>query len=452
VVQLLDELSSVGASIRVPELRDIRLTRRVRSVIDHPDFQRLRRVRQLGPTHWVYPGAMHTRFEHSIGVYGVVQDFLRSLLQRPAFRDAVCEQDLLAVLAGGLLHDIGHYPYAHSLEALHRRGSETPRHEDLVGPILKRGISAILEQQWGVDSQRVIRLIQVKRDHQPNQVDKILASILSSAIDADKLDYLQRDSLHLGVPYGRSFDANRLIASLRLNEDEDGTAIDAKGRISAEMFIFSRYMMFSEAYWHHTVRSACAMVEAALGDHLERRGSDPQELADDLLARSDDELIEWVRALAPAGSLTSRLLLRMTGDHRQLYKRLATYSRSYAEEEKRQAYERLYSMDADELARVTVGISEVLSRRCGTPVAPGDVLIDTPPRDKDHHETVDVCYGNVRGRRAYPLHEISRIVSGVHTDFVHVVKKIRIFVTPEIAERARTTQHAIEEAILEVIQ
>ena len=105
--------------VRIPELNNVALTRRTLRLIDHPDFQRLRRVKQLGPTHWVYPGAVHTRFEHSNGVFSCVRNYLLALLQDPLFAEKVAEKDLLTALAAGLLHDLGHYPFAHSLEALH---------------------------------------------------------------------------------------------------------------------------------------------------------------------------------------------------------------------------------------------------------------------------------------------------------------------------------------------
>jgi len=349
---LLPELLSFGPQVRVPTMRDVRLTSRVQAIVDHPDFQRLRRVRQLGPTHLVYPGAVHSRFEHSLGAYDYVCRFLVSLLRNPSFSESVTEQDLLTVLAAGLCHDVGHYPFAHSLEALHRRGRDTPRHEDLSGELIQNSFGLILEKQWQVDPQRVVRLICTKHNKQPSSLDSILASIISSAIDADKMDYLERDSAHMGVPYGRSFDSGRLIASLTLNESENSIAITAKGKVSAEMFVFSRYMMFSEAYWHHTVRSASAMLEAALADHVGRLMPDPDDLKLFLLATSDNELLNSIFVQAPPSSVAARLLQGLTGNRRSMYKRVATFSRVYAEDEKRAAYEALYGMDSNEIDAV----------------------------------------------------------------------------------------------------
>src|SRR5438046_7684181 len=92
---------------------------------------------------------------------------------------------------------------------------------------------------------------------------RILKSMLNGPIDIDKMDYLVRDSLHAGVPYGRNFDQQRLIGSFCLNKAGDGLAINHKGRTAAEMMVFSRYVMFSEVYWHHAVRAGTAMLQRA---------------------------------------------------------------------------------------------------------------------------------------------------------------------------------------------
>jgi len=294
-------------------------------------------------------------------------------------------------------------------------------------------------------------LIQVKHARQPSRLDQVLASILSSAIDVDKMDYLERDSAHLGVPYGRAFDAGRLIAALTLNEAGDAIAVTAKGKVSAEQFVFSRYMMFSEAYWHHAVRAASAMIEAAFADFVARNEPEPDALVARLLGTGDDALLQYFYDASPEGSVSRRLLDGMTGDRRRLHKRVATYSRVYAESEKREAYERLYALDGAGLDRVTTRLRTHLAEVTGCELEHGDVLVDTPPRDKDHHETVDVCYPNVRGQGAYPLHELSHIVAGVHHDFVRVVKKIRVFVCPELATAVRQQQGRAEEAMMKAI-
>ncbi|MFP4597604.1 MAG: HD domain-containing protein [Persicimonas sp.] len=445
-------------SVRVPELRNVPVTRRVARVIDHPAFQRLRRVRQLGPTHLVYPGAVHTRFEHSLGVYSCVRMYVMALLHNAPFAGSATEEDLLTVLAAGLLHDVGHYPFAHSLEALHLKGRDTPRHEEVGGRIIRgefetlRGdepIGELLRREWGVDPERVIGLCtgDLAAD---GSMEKILRSIISSSIDADKMDYLERDSHHMGVPYGRNYDRGRLLDSLTLNQDEDGVAVVSKGKVPAEMFIFSRYTMFSEAYWHHTVRAASAMVESALAAFHSRGGFEPNALTEVLLDHDDDRLLEWLRAQTPPGSATRYLTRGLTGNRRRLYKRLATFSRVYTEERKQQAYERIYHMDAPALYGLVDRLRVRLSSMVGRSLHPADIVIDTPPRDKDKLETVEIVYPGASGQQHYPLHELSRVVAGIQDDFVMVVKKIRVFIEPQLAAEL-DGRDGVEEVLLEEI-
>jgi uncharacterized protein len=444
------ELSLGGfptGSVRVPELRNIAVTDRVVAIIDHPAFQRLRRVRMLGPIHLVYPGATHTRFEHSLGVYGCVQWYLKSLLRHKAFAESVSEVDLLTVLAAGLLHDIGHYPFAHSLEALHLKGEDAPRHEEVGGRIIHgefaslrggQSIADILRTRWQVDPDRVIGLCTGNLGPNASSIDRLLKSIVSSTIDADKMDYLERDSHHLGVPYGRNYDRDRLLASLTLNEAEDHIAISSKGKISAEMFIFARYTMFSEVYWHHTVRAASAMVENGLAAFQSRASLDPEVFLERLLSHDDEALLGWICDQTPEASATHRLVSGLLPQQRRLYKRIATFSRAYVETSKQRAYERIYAMDRAPLFDLTSRLTARLSALVGRPLHPADLIIDIPPRDKDRLETIDVVFPEVSGQRHYRLHELSRIVAGIQEDFVGVVKKIRIFATPQLADELRT--------------
>ncbi len=446
-------------TIRVPELRNVAFTTRVRAVVDHPAFQRLRRVRQLGPTHLVYPGAVHTRFEHSLGVYSCVQLYLQNLLRTPAFAASATEEDLLTVLAAGLTHDLGHYSFAHNLEALHHKGRDTPRHEQVGGRIIRgeiaslrgsRTVGQILADDWGVDPERVIALSTGDHDRQ-DSMQCVLRSIISSAIDADKMDYLERDSIHLGVPYGRNYDRDRLLASLTLNENEDKIAVLSKGKVSAEIFIFGRYTMFSEAYWHHTVRSASAMLEAALAAFHSRSELEADDLLEVLLDHDDDGFLRWLSSEMPASSATRYLIDNLVGNRRRLYKRVATFSRVYTEESKRAAYDRIYNMQASEVYNLADRLRIRLSDAVGRTLHPADLIIDTPPRDKDKMETVDVMYPGATGQRQYPLHELSRIVAGVQDDFIMVVKKIRLFASPDLAAQLDACKLDVEDIILSEI-
>lgn len=445
------------APVRVPELRNVALTRRVLRVLDHPDVQRLRRVRQLGPTHLVYPGATHTRFEHSIGVYENVRHYLTSLLQDRSFVRSVCEEDLLTGLAAGLLHDLGHYPFAHSLEALHHKGLAGPRHEDLASSLMTgllspRPLAGLLEKEWRVDPGRVSRLIAGSAREQATAVDRVLWSILHAPIDADKMDYLERDSIHMGVPYGRNYDRDRLLSTLRVDPDTGLLAVSDKGRISAEIFIFCRYTMFSEAYWHHTVRSASAMVERALEDFRLRSDLEGDGLARFLLGHGDEGLLRALHGLAPEASAARNLLEGLAGGTRLLFKRVLTLSRVHRDAGVRRVYEAVFRLDRAGVHACEEAVRRSLSRRAGRELLAWEVIVDTPPPGKDRIEDVAVLFGD---RTSAPLSSLSKIVEGISTDFVKVVKKIRVFVSPRAAGealRSAGSRRALADDLLEALE
>ena len=143
--------------------------------------------------------------------------------------------------------------------------------------------------------------------------------MLSGPIDIDKMDYLFRDSLHAGVPYGRNFDQQRLIGSLCLNEAGDGLAMTDKGKTAAELMVFARYVMFSEVYWHHGVRAATAMLQRAF--YLLHGALD----LDALFRMTEQELIAELRR-RPAAARPANCSTGLFGPTRRLYKRLAQYS------------------------------------------------------------------------------------------------------------------------------
>lgn len=446
-------------SIRLPEASSVPMTRRVQSLLDHPAMQRLRRVRQLGPMHMLYPGATHTRFEHSLGVFANAREYLTHLMRHSGFSQSAREVDLLSLLAAALLHDVGHYPFSHSIEALHHKGQHVPHHAEITARMIRgeiqlvgeRPLYALLREEWGVNPERVIGLITGRWDCAMDPLDGALRSVLASAIDANKMDYLYRDAHHMGLPYGKHYDRQRLLSSLTLTPMGDRIAIMDKGRVSAEMFIFSRYTMYSEAYWHHTVRAANVMVEAAFDAFQSCTQFDPEDLLDALLRHDDEQLLDWLRAQTPERSATRYLIGGMSGYRRALYKRVLTLSRASGDW-RRMIFERLWTMTPGELYGLTDRLRVTLSSALGHPLHPADLIIDVPaPRDL-RPRRVDVVYAESGEARAWPLHEISSIVAGIERDFAAVIQKIRLFAEPRLAARLEAHPHAQDLIVDEIMR
>ncbi len=421
----IPELAGIDARrgmVRIPPEVDVPLTPRVRRLIDIPQFHRLTKISQLGLVSRVYPAAIHTRFEHSLGVYRLALLFLRQLDQDPRFAAAISPAAAQRLIVAALLHDIGHWPFCHPLEDM--RLPNVPQHEELAARFLhSEPIASLLRADWQVEPDDVLSLL---TGNCRGKTDAILASILSGPIDIDKMDYLARDSLHAGVPYGRNFDQQRLIGSLCLNAAGDGLAITEKGKTAAEMMVFARYVMFSEVYWHHGVRSATAMLQRAF--FLLHQRLDLSELF--RLAEP-----EWIAELIRVAQQTpaAGLLDGLFGQQRGLYKRLAQYSLF----EQRELYERLARRPYCWLARCAENFAAQASSALQQPIAAEDVLFDAPPVELEVEFNVDVFY--VKSTKFRRLSEVSPVVRTLAKEqFDDYVKRVRVFAAPRIVEELRS--------------
>ena len=205
-------------------------------LMQHPFFQRLRRIRQLGLTHYVYPGALHTRFHHALGAMQLMVlaiDVIRSK------GHTITEQEAEAACCAILLHDVGHSPFSHALENSLVRGIP---HEQM-GVLMMHELNNVFEGKLQM-------AIDIFNDHYPK---KFLHQLISGQLDMDRLDYLMRDSFYTGVSEGViSFD--RIIKMLNVFNDE--LVIDIKGIYSIEKFIVARRLMYWQVYLHKTVLAA----------------------------------------------------------------------------------------------------------------------------------------------------------------------------------------------------
>jgi HD superfamily phosphohydrolase len=225
-------------------------------LIDSYEFQRLRRVKQLGLALYTYQGAEHSRFAHSLGALHL----MTRVLDRLAERHRISEEDRAAARAAALLHDIGHGPFSHVMEKVLSFHHEawTVRavldEETEVGRVL-RSFSAELPR-------RVAEIIEGK--FQP----AYLAQLVSSQLDVDRMDYLLRDSLMTGAKYGL-FDLEWIINAIEVDEEANRIYVSARGLYAVEEYLQARYYMFRQVYFHRTLRSAEAVLRSTLRRALE---------------------------------------------------------------------------------------------------------------------------------------------------------------------------------------
>jgi len=248
------------------------LTKRVSRLINHPAVTRLAQVTQLGFVSLVYPGATYSRFEHSLGTFAKCCEIIRSLWydrECCLFRSIMSKADIEALMISSLLHDIGQYPLAHELTEVHQDFSPDCFTRELIFALdsnTEESIADVILSEWGVKPNRVVDILTGEKTS--DLKIRILNSIISGPLDADKLDYIDRDSLHTGVTFGRDIDHGRLLRNLTIccqtdRNNEIGVAelgVTEKARAVAESIWRARREMFRQVYWHHSMRALKSML------------------------------------------------------------------------------------------------------------------------------------------------------------------------------------------------
>ena len=337
--------------VRDPLWDNITLDDAALSLVDSAPFQRLRYVRQLGHAFLVYPGATHSRFEHALGAYHLTRRALATLESRGELT-GVSADDCTAVTFAALLHDVGHYPFSHSLEEAGFPAHEAQGEARITSGILQEKLCAIGGTQFPL---RVAELIR-SRSASP------LQGLISGTLDLDKIDYLCRDSRMCGVPYG-TVDVDRLLGSITVLPAGPGGSrtlgVQEKGVSALESLLFAKYQMYRNVYWHHAVRSATCMFKRAARGAV-RRGTVTRERVAEL---TDDELMQLL--IEKDGSPLARALRE-----RRLYKRALDLPGN----EVRSPTPEWVAEDPDLLERV----EDALAIELG--LAAGELLLDFPSR------------------------------------------------------------------------
>ncbi|WP_297549215.1 HD domain-containing protein [Thermococcus sp.] len=240
----------------------MKVTGVILDLVKTPEFQRLRHIRQLGLAYLVYPGANHSRFEHSLGTWHIAK--------RLADEVGLNEEESLLLQVGALLHDIGHGPLSHTFEGIYRHYVKERDHMRLGQDIIMGRINITGEEDggripeilesYGIKPEEVADLI-LGKSKKP-----YLGQMLHGGVDVDQLDYLIRDAHYTGVAHG-IIDLERLLKVLEIHENE--LVVDEKGVEAVEGMMVARSLMYSRVYFHHTVKIAEGMLTRALEFALE---------------------------------------------------------------------------------------------------------------------------------------------------------------------------------------
>lgn len=430
------------SKIRIPFSGSVPVSREILEIIDTSDFQRLRGVSQLGPCQFVYPGANHTRFEHSIGAYYLALRYLQVLLKNPYFYEAVedVEEAIKLVVLAALLHDIGHYPYSHWIEELTGLPDDMTfdRHEERAKEIiLERELGDIIETRWQADPIQVCRLISGGTF---SSREELLRSIIDSDIDVDKIDYLQRDSAHCGVPYGLSFDVSRLTSSLWINEKRNKICLTEKGRSSFAALVMSNIIMYQEVYWHKTVRACNAMFKRFFYEFLERSMVSMKTTRRRYLSYSDEMFIGALWRNVKGDEELSALLRPFVNRGRILYKPAYVHYHGHELYVERESTKRLFDLLAskDYVTQVEMSRSFAGEIKKHIPELKSlDVILETTPIT--YREVAELSgfefYDTKKGEYEAPTSEIKGLNRYLETN-----RRSYIFCKPKYYDRIRALQ------------
>jgi HD superfamily phosphohydrolase len=494
----IDELA-VGAtaatSIATPTGR-VSLSHRMLAVLNHPAMQRLRHIPQLEFVSLVFPGATHTRLLHSLTSFDTTRRYLLHLLRDPSFRLMVDDYDVEATLLWGLTHDIGHYPLSHmfedfATEQVDAGGPVTiPTDEDLfwafalperttshfrdyatfIQKDVRRATSArgrsfaeMLAHKNLFAPEVFERLVRIGEPRELRY--RLLAGVLSSSIDVDKVSYLTDDSVMTGVRFGHGLDIDGLLAALRTPESSDvpaGTspvvAITDKGLPGAESVILARYWMLKRVYWHHTNRAMIAMVKSVISQLSDAGRLDMGEYLRENLFSDAPQALRWLsdrfEQVVGEGKLGDppprNPLSGILGGERQIYKRLISVAKGREE----RLYGRLSFKRAAELRGVVETVEAVIREHLDDPdiMRPGDVIIDVPSVHRELSATPVLVYPQDPSQEVSDLLSASPVSEALRQEFDAHVKKCRIMLHPELAQAVRGKQADVREQVRRALE
>jgi HD superfamily phosphohydrolase len=274
--QFLDIVDPIHNFIRVYDAE--------RKIIDSPIFQRLRRIRQLSGAHLTYPGAQHSRFEHSLGVMHVAGQASNALKEK----GLLSSEQIQDIRLAALLHDVGHGPFSHLFEEVLQTKKKISHEEIGKQIILHSEIGDILDKS-GVNKKHVTKLAFGDSKY------RFVNEIISGSLSADMMDYLQRDGYFTGAEHAK-IDHQRIIRSLDVYKSK--LALDRSALYSFESMILSRYQMFKAVYFHKTVRSAEVMMLEAIRLADDECGFTTLNL-DDYVKMTDEFVVSQILGLTP---------------------------------------------------------------------------------------------------------------------------------------------------------
>jgi HD superfamily phosphohydrolase len=444
------------------------LTRRVDALVRHPSLTRLQLVPQLTIVRSASPGGNHTRYEHSLGVMENVRRMLSTLLDEPSFLGVLGQDSIETGLVAALLYNAHRFPFSNIIHELNKR---LPPGDDKVFETFAR--SNLLEEVFGekfkshkgltltelisetfpsVNLEKLNRILTSSNASRLEQPDEMaLYTLLNSSLDARVVDFVRRDSLHLGLSSGDAFELEDLLPHLTIRPARTGSAINQvtlrpSGISVAEQIILMRYWLYQRVYWNQPNRAYNAAIRRALLDLVEIPGFE-NDFRASVLSFDESQLLNYLYASAEAAGLlsTAALLCLVKGTEKILYREVFSRSRRQCESDpvlqdaddlgtlisKTMSYETMRKYERN-LAQIIAKRTKLISST-GAPL----VLIDVPFEPGNIKLGADIFVAthsnsNFEGNDLRSLDSVSPIVAAVNSNFSDELQRLRILVRGDV--------------------
>jgi HD superfamily phosphohydrolase len=460
-VEELKPPSSTSKYLQIPN-RQIPVSTLVSSILDTRSFRRLSSINQLGMVDFIYPGAGYRRYQHCLRAYGYCCDFLLSLNNSPDFRLLFTPELARQTLILALLHDINHFPFLHTFQELNWPSFQEISLLDLTcdGEVTgdAPSIYEIVEKETGLTPKQLKDILfedhtaLVEKNYAPGL--QIAKSLIDSGADIDKLAYLEDDSAHTGVAYGRGIDVARLVSSATVAHVEVGLkkgwhlAFKEDGVAAVESLVMARYWMFRSVYWHRTNRAFMAMLlevarEVFPEEHEpDRQGNlfqetvHPTDMSNPIrefiiqtMWKSEEAVLEILNRKFRDTHGKDSIIADLVRQPSKIYRRIFTLRGIEPSQGEKKVQEELQRYTSKQIRdyrqRLVIEMNKTL--HFPSELRKEDVLLDIPGRRLDPSGQIFMVGESGAPKR---LSDIEGPVKNVLTEFSGLAKRIRVFIAP----------------------
>jgi len=452
------EKDGTRPAIPLPAADPIPVGEAILAVINTQVYQRLRTIKQLSFCEWYFPGGTHSRFEHSLGVFGVARHALSFLSRDSNFKARFTQSNVNGALLAALVHDLGHYPFAHVIEhyvagrySSDKSIREAIHHFNHTLSLLDSDeeLRTAIGRHWGEDlTEETKRILLMKIPP--------LSELLDGPVDCDKLDYLRRDAHHCGVPYGTGLDTLGVLQSFRCSQSGEHLLVDSKKVPAVEGFMIVQDQMLGSVYWHETIRAVFAMFHRFLDGTVGNDAKALIELVRKLKACSSEyealyQVIIPLLNSQPSGGSSTRgskdeldplIRLHRIPNFNDIYRPIAKYSSIDAVAPKRSSFNNVFdtivrspSSEAtsvpivwERVKRLRISYRDAFAEKRANP-GRFDILVDVP-WGKASNRIVTVLDDD--GRIERPITEVSHLAPTIFSTPTAYAAPIRIYVSPRL--------------------